>query len=136
MYSPLITAFIQPNGETHCDTSGGPLSDDSVLTRLCFAKSFGQQAARRSKSTAVWQVEGVAPRHLPPLPSLFYLCVVKGEMHSLRSPLTKLVPVSVLKKIPLTARHAEAHRSEARSEQHVEEAECPLGVHWATYART
>lgn len=107
----------------------GHYQDDSVLTRLCFAKSFGQQAARRSKSTAVWQVEGVAPRHLPPLPSLFYLCVVKGEMHSLRSPLTKLVPVSVLKKIPLTARHAEAHRSEARSEQHVEEAECPLGVH-------
>ncbi|MEF5909749.1 hypothetical protein U9307_23835, partial [Escherichia coli] len=62
----------------------------SVLTRLCYAKSFGQQAARRSKSTAVWQVEGVAPRHLPPLPSLFYLCVVKGEMHSLRSPLTNV----------------------------------------------
>ncbi|WP_213083337.1 hypothetical protein, partial [Escherichia coli] len=54
-----------------------------------YAKSFGQLAARRSKSTAVWQAEGVAPRHLPPLPSLFYLCVVKGEMHSLRSPLTK-----------------------------------------------
>ncbi|WP_216826748.1 hypothetical protein, partial [Pseudomonas aeruginosa] len=63
--------------------------DDSVLTRLCFAKSFGQQAARRSKSTAVWQVEGVAPRHPHHCQACFIRSVVKGKWHSLRSPLTK-----------------------------------------------
>ncbi|MDJ2050247.1 hypothetical protein M0W44_24635, partial [Salmonella enterica] len=70
--SPLIPAFIQPGGERIAIPPAGHYQDDSVLTRLCYAKSFGQQAARRSKSTAVWQVEGVASRHPPPLPSLFY----------------------------------------------------------------
>ncbi|MDA4579821.1 hypothetical protein, partial [Escherichia coli] len=55
----------------------------------CFAKSFGQQAARRSKSTAVWQVEGVAPRHPHHCQACFIRSVVKGKWHSLRSPLTK-----------------------------------------------
>ncbi|WP_236286335.1 hypothetical protein, partial [Escherichia coli] len=59
-------------GERIAIPPAGHYQDDSVLTRLCYAKSFGQQAARRSKSTAVWQVEGVASRHPPPLPSLFY----------------------------------------------------------------
>ncbi|WP_215258795.1 hypothetical protein, partial [Escherichia coli] len=68
-------SFRRPSGQTGDRIAmppAGHYQDDSVLTRLCYAKSFGQQAARRSKSTAVWQVEGVAPRHPPPLPSLFY----------------------------------------------------------------
>ncbi|WP_215258145.1 hypothetical protein, partial [Escherichia coli] len=59
-------------GERIAIPPAGHYQDDSVLTRLCFAKSFGKLRFQRSKSTAVWQVEGVAPRHLPPLPSLFY----------------------------------------------------------------
>ncbi|MCZ0194513.1 hypothetical protein OZG90_23195, partial [Escherichia coli] len=76
-------------GERIAIPPAGHYQDDSVLTRLCFAKSFGQQAARRSKSTAVWQVEGVAPRHPHHCQACFIRSVVKGKWHSLRSPLTK-----------------------------------------------
>ena len=99
MLTPLVLAYIQPVGDRIAMPPAGHYQDDSVNS-LDFASQnrSGQQAARRSKSTAKsWQVEGVAPRHLPPLPSLFYLCVVRVKCTRYASPLTKLVPVSVLK---------------------------------------
>jgi len=42
------------------------------------AKSLGQQAVRRSKTKTVWQVEGVASRHPPPLPSMFLMVSRQG----------------------------------------------------------
>jgi hypothetical protein len=51
----------------------------------------GQNATQaRHKTKGVWQVEGVALRHLPPLPSVFCQENRQGYINSLRSPLTKL----------------------------------------------